>query len=46
MFAELAGVDPTDHTAAAAGLPAVDSVSLWPYLSGRQSASPRQVHAR
>ena len=40
-FAELAGEDTMDHTAAAAGLPPVDSVSLWPYLSGAQTVSPR-----
>ena len=44
-FAQLAGVDPTDHAAAAAGLPPVDSVSLWPYLSGAQPLSPRTVLA-
>ena len=42
-FAELAGVDPTDHMAAAAGLPGVDSVSLWPYLSGANQTSPRKA---
>jgi arylsulfatase A-like enzyme len=40
-FASLAGVDPTDHKAAAAGLPPIDSLDLWPYLSGTQSESPR-----
>jgi hypothetical protein len=34
-FAHLAGVDPTDHRAAAAGLPPVDSLNLWPYVSGQ-----------
>ena len=34
-FAALAGADPTDHRAAAAGLPAIDSVDLWPYFSGQ-----------
>ena len=28
-FASIAGVDPTDHRAAAAGLPPIDSVSMW-----------------
>lgn len=40
-FAALAGVDPTDHRAAAAGLPPIDSLDLWPYLSGATEASPR-----
>lgn len=40
-YAALAGVDPTDHKAAAAGLPAHDSINLWPWLSGAQQASPR-----
>ena len=40
-FAGLAGVDPTDHKANAAGLPPTDSIDLWPLLSGRTSASPR-----
>ena len=40
-FAFLAGiVDPTDHAAAAAGLPPIDSLNLWPYLSG--AARPAQ----
>ena len=43
-FATLAGVtDFTDKSAAAAGLPPVDSVPLWPYLSGAQPHSPRTV---
>lgn len=42
-FAELAGVDPADRSAAAAGLPPVDSVSLWPYLSGAAPASARKA---
>ena len=40
-FAELAGADPTDQKAAAAGLPRIDSISLWPYISGKVAASPR-----
>lgn len=41
----LAGVDAHDARAAAAGLPAVDSIDLWPYLSGNVTASPRSdVH--
>lgn len=38
---ELAGVDPTDHRAAAAGLPPIDSVSVWPLISGTNATSPR-----
>lgn len=37
-YAFLAGVDPTDHAAAAMGLPAVDSISAWPVLEGQGSA--------
>ena len=37
----LAGVDKTDTRAAAAGLPPVDSLNLWPMLSGMNSTSPR-----
>lgn len=40
-FAYLAGVDPTDERAAAAGLPPVDGVNMWPYLSGQVATSPR-----
>ena len=37
----MAGVDPTDHAAAAAGLPPIDAIDQWPYLSGAAS-SPRK----
>jgi arylsulfatase B len=40
-FAALAGVDPTDHTAAAAGLPPIDSLNMWPLISGQNLTSPR-----
>merc|ERR1712066_127129 len=40
-YAALAGVDPTDKKAAAAGLPPHDSHNLWPLLSGQNSTSPR-----
>merc|ERR1712039_187668 len=40
-FAALAGEDPTDHKAAAAGLPTIDSHNLWPLLSGQNKTSPR-----
>lgn len=33
-FAAIAGVDPTDHRAAAAGLPPIDSISHWGHWSG------------
>lgn len=44
-FAYLAGVDPTDHVAATAGLPAIDSLNVWPYLAKESlaSESPRTV---
>eukprot|EP00937_MAST-01D_sp_MAST-1D-sp2_P004148 g4148.t1 len=37
----IAGGDPTDHRAAAAGLPPIDSVNHWPHLTGRSSVPPR-----
>eukprot|EP01052_Picozoa_sp_SAG31_P077344 SAG31_NODE_36707_length_311_cov_0.721698_1_plen_98_part_10 len=37
----LAGVDPTDHRAAAAGLPPIDSYSLVPILRGTNLSAPR-----
>ena len=37
----LAGVDKTDTRAAAAGLPPVDSINLWPMLSGTNTTPPR-----
>jgi arylsulfatase A-like enzyme len=40
-FAALAGVDPTDAKAAAAGLPAIDSINQWPFLSGANATAPR-----
>ena len=40
-FAALAGVDPTDAKAAAAGLPPVDSVDVWPLISQLNRTSPR-----
>merc|ERR1712232_148713 len=40
-FAALAGVDPTDFKAAKAKLPPIDSLNLWPYLSGQVNTSPR-----
>ncbi len=40
-FCGLAGVDPTDTKAAAASLPPVDSMDMWPLISGQNSTSPR-----
>ena len=37
----LAGVDAADARAAAAGLPPVDGVNLWPLLSGANATPPR-----
>ena len=37
----LAGVNATDAVAAASGLPPIDSVDLWPLLSGANASSPR-----
>ena len=40
-FCAIAGVDPTDERAAAAGLPPVDGVNQWPFLSGATTVAPR-----
>jgi hypothetical protein len=40
-FCGLAGVDPTDATGAAAKLPPIDSMDMWPLLSGANHTSPR-----
>merc|ERR1711988_830911 len=40
-YAALAGVDPTDHKAAAAGLPPHDSLNIWPWIAGEVENSPR-----
>jgi arylsulfatase I/J len=37
----LAGVDPTDDKAAKANLPPIDSLNMWPLISGQNSTSPR-----
>jgi len=45
-FAGLAGgLNTTDARAAAAGLPPVDSLDLWPVLSGANATSPRREFA-
>ncbi len=40
-FLGLAGVDPTDERAAAAGLPPTEGFDMWPLLSGATRTSPR-----
>jgi len=40
-FCALAGVDPEDASGAAAGLPPVDGLNQWPYISGAASSSLR-----
>ena len=40
-FCALAGVDPTDGKAAKAKLPPIDSLNMWPLISGQNSTSPR-----
>jgi len=40
-FCYLAGVDPTDKRAAEAKLPPIDSLNMWPMLSGQNMTSPR-----
>ena len=40
-FCALAGVDPTDEPAAKANLPPIDSLNMWPLISGQNSKSPR-----
>lgn len=40
-FCNLAGVDPADPVAAAAGLPAPDSINVWDYISGASNKSER-----
>ena len=43
-FCALAGVDPADARAAAAGLPPVEGFNIWPMLSGANASTPRAVH--
>ena len=40
-FCSLAGVDPTDKKAAKVNLPPIDSLNMWPLISGQNSTSPR-----
>lgn len=44
-FAALAKVDPTDYKAAEHGLPAIDSINMWPMLSGENHSNPRSTIA-
>lgn len=45
-FCALAGVDMTDKRAVAANLPPVDSLDMWPLISGEIATSPRtEIHA-
>lgn len=37
----LAGIDPTDETAAKYNLPPIDSLNMWPLISGKNKTSPR-----
>ena len=41
-FCAIAGVDPFDVKAAKAGLPPVDSLNVWPFISGQVAVSPRE----
>ena len=41
-FCAIAGVDPADPAAQAAGLPAPDGFNMWPLLKGENTTSPRQ----
>lgn len=41
-FCALADVDPTDERAAKANLPPIDSINMWPLLSGETNESPRE----
>ena len=40
-FCALANVNPTDFVAAEAGVPPIDSLNMWPLLSGAEDKSPR-----
>jgi len=40
-FCALAGVDPKDERAEKATLPPIDSMNMWPLISGQNSTSPR-----
>ena len=40
-FAAIIGFDPTDERAKKAGLPPIDSMNMWPLISGENLTSPR-----
>ena len=40
-FCALAGVDPTDEAAAQVDLPPIDSINMWPLLSGQNATATR-----
>lgn len=40
-FCSIAGVNPFDEVAADAGLPVIDSINMWPLISGQVTESPR-----
>ena len=40
-FCSLAGVDPKDEQAAKVNLPPIDSLNVWPLISGQNTTSPR-----
>ena len=39
-FCSLVGVDPVDKKASKANLPPIDSLDMWPLISGQSSTSP------
>ena len=41
-LSSIAGVDPRDTKSEKYGLPKVDSINVWPYLSGSVDTSPRK----
>jgi arylsulfatase I/J len=41
-FCAIAGVDPADERAVKAKLPPIDSMNMWPLISGENTTSPRQ----
>lgn len=44
-FCDIAGLDPTDHEAAAANLPPIDSISQWAVLNGSTTVGSRsEIH--
>lgn len=40
-YSHLAGVDPADKIGEAAGVPPIDSINVWPLISGASFSSPR-----